>query len=195
MVLPFVAQEYGLNSLNQQSLSDFTIICADGIRLTCSRKVLEVRWPWFKQELQSHTSRKQREAEESAGGLADGHSNGSDQHAILTPYHLRLPESSTVGMAVLQYFYTLNLITPLQHSLPVLVSLLLFAREYDVNHLRALVAHALHGFLTRASSNSADAALIYEAAALGGCLPLQVRALKLMMNVSTGCPRHSALRC
>jgi hypothetical protein len=155
------------------------------VRLSCSRKILEERWPWFKQELQSHAARKKREAaeEDQDGGqdLTNGHeSHSPSEEAILTPYHLLLPDSSTVTLAVLQYFHTLNLITPLQHSVQVLVSMLLFAREYDIHHLRALVVHALHTLLP---TSSANAAIIYEAAALGGCIALQTRALKMMMNV------------
>lgn len=98
---------------------------------------------------------------------------------LISPRELLLSENSSVGLAILQYFYTLNLITPLQHSIPTLVCLLLFGKEYDVTHLRALVVHAFHTFL---SNNQVSPAIVYEAATLGGCIALQTRALKLMMS-------------
>ena len=187
LALPLVTQDFGLNILNQPTLSDFTVICSDGVRLSCSRKILEDRWPWFKEELQAHIARKQLELQDDEE-LTNGHEGSpSNDRATVTPYHLLLPESSTVGMAILQYFYTLNLITPLQHNIQVLVSMLLFAREYDLDHLRALVAHALHTLLP---ASSANAAIIYEAAALGGCIALQTRALKIMMNVRPCTYKH-----
>lgn len=99
----------------------------------------------------------------------------------ITPSTLHLPENSTVGLAILQYFHTSNLITQLQHTQPVLVSLLLFSRNYDLMHLRALVVHALH---VRLGNGSASPAVVYEAAALSGCIALQTRALKMMMNAN-----------
>ncbi|GAA5912579.1 uncharacterized protein JCM6883_005311 [Sporobolomyces salmoneus] len=45
--LPPIAQSFGLSNLSQPFLSDFEIVCSDGKRLACSRKVLEDRWSWF----------------------------------------------------------------------------------------------------------------------------------------------------
>ncbi|GAA5972224.1 hypothetical protein JCM3765_007353 [Sporobolomyces pararoseus] len=45
--LPCIAQSFGLFSLSQPLLSDFEIICSDGKRLACCRKILQDRWSWF----------------------------------------------------------------------------------------------------------------------------------------------------
>lgn len=165
-------------------LSDFDVICSDDVRLPCSRKVLEDNWPWFKTELEASIARIEDglplvDASSASNGTSAGVSNGTAERRV-DLRQLYLPENSTVGLAILQYFYSHNLITPLQHLTPVLVSMLIFAREYELENLRALVVHALHGLL---SSNPASAATVYEAAALAGCIALQARALKMMMNV------------
>lgn len=184
-------------------MADFDIVCTDGITLTCSRGVLEERWPCFRQELQSYTTRtnqslreafaavdlKKKKENSNLEGPLDPDAtitngkNGTEESQpmpLVSPYRLILPETSQVGTAILQYFYTLNLITPLQHTVSVLVSLLLFSKNYDLIHLRALVTHAFH---VRLSSGQASPAIVYEAAALGGCIALQTRSLKMMMNV------------
>ncbi|GAA5834573.1 hypothetical protein JCM11251_007042 [Rhodosporidiobolus azoricus] len=96
----------------------------------------------------------------------------------ITSRTLELPLPSSEVRALLQYFHTLALSTPLQRSLPVLTSLLGFTKAYDtvLPALRALVIHALHESLSEET-----AAKIYEAAALGGCVALQVRATQVML--------------
>ena len=89
-----------------------------------------------------------------------------------------LPSPSPLVQAFLQYLYTYSLSTPLQLSLPILSSLLLFSKTYKLDNLRALVVHALHEALT---SGGWTAAVVYEAATLGGATALQIRALKMMM--------------
>lgn len=172
------------------------------MRLPCSRGVLEAHWPWFAERIGAYSEEirfkleeaynhldeekiaKPNEIEDPDATVVDGLSKkaGSDeeQFRMVSPRQLMLAENSEVGSAILQYFYTLNLITPLQHSPTILISLLLFAKKYDLMHLRALCTHALH---VRLSSGQASPATVYEAAALGGCLALQTRALKMMMNV------------
>lgn len=198
-------QEFGLSILNQPLLADFDLVCTDGVRLPCSRGVLEAHWPWFKERLQTYTENVRKSLEEAysqieqgpEGSQAPGDSsdpdatvvNGSSKSAdtkddhlhLVSAHQLVLAENSEVGSAILQYFYTLNLITPLQHSSTILVSLLLFAKNYDLTHLRSLCTHALH---VRLAAGQASPATVYEAAALGGCLALQTRALKMMMSVS-----------
>ena len=198
-------QEFALSILNQPLLADFDLVCTDGVRLPCSRGILEAQWPWFKEKLEAYmksTSAALKHAYEELdeGTLASESShtstdpdstvvNGSlkqktlneDPTTQISPQELILAENSEVGMAILHYFYTLNLITPLQHSPTILVSLLLFAKNYDLVHLRALCTHALH---VRLAAGQASPATVYEAAALGGCLALQTRALKMMMSVS-----------
>ncbi|GAA6059897.1 hypothetical protein JCM10212_005280 [Sporobolomyces blumeae] len=46
--LPPVAQRLGLATLRSPLLSDFEVVCSDGRRVACSRKVLEERWSWFR---------------------------------------------------------------------------------------------------------------------------------------------------
>ncbi|KDE02970.1 hypothetical protein MVLG_06504 [Microbotryum lychnidis-dioicae p1A1 Lamole] len=104
----------------------------------------------------------------------------------LSPRTLDLPEPSVVVQAYLQYLYSLNLSTPLQLDPPVLSALLIFAKTYDDKALRALVTHALHEVLDRhkEGGKSGMAALVYDAATLGGCMALQIRALRILMSGS-----------
>ena len=139
------------------------------------------------------------ESDSGGGGMVKSSSARSttttvatDCEARLTPRTLQLPEPSSVVLAFLQYLYTLSLCTPLQLELPILSSLLLFSKTYnhppsqdtqdsDSGNLRALVVHALHETLSRDPSK---APAIYEAATLGGCTALQIRALKALMGNS-----------
>ena len=173
--------------MNEPLLADFDVVCTDGVRLSCSRKVLEDRWPWFRQQLETYTTKIKHAL---YGKVKSTNGVDPDGKLVLSPHELLLSEDEAVGTAILQYFYTLNLITPLQRSLPILVPLLLFAKEYDITHLRALAVHAFHELLTH---SHASPALVYEAATLGGCIALQTRALKLMMNVRSF-PLLSAVR-
>ncbi|KAM0749811.1 hypothetical protein T439DRAFT_290018 [Meredithblackwellia eburnea MCA 4105] len=203
--LPPLAQSFGLLTLSQPFLADFELICSDGKRLGCSRKLLEDRWPWFKNKLDDFKNRakgilaaqkknqtSQAEAEASAMATATASpvegppptpssrssNSRSSTELRLTPRTLNLPEPSPVIQGFLQYLYTLTLCTPLQLSLPVLSALLVFAKTYEEPNLRALVVHALHEAL---SSGQWTAATVYEAATLGGSTALQIRALRIMM--------------
>ncbi|GAA5821592.1 hypothetical protein JCM3770_005306 [Rhodotorula araucariae] len=103
----------------------------------------------------------------------------------ITPRSLELPLPSSDVKAILQYFQTLALSTSLQRSLPVLTSLLAFTNTYDsvLPSLRALVVHALHETL----STQPDAApKVYEAAALGDSVALQIRAMQVMLYPRRG---------
>lgn len=187
-VLPLPTQELGLHLLNTPSLSDFEIVCNDGVRLPCSRRLLEARWPWFRNRMALYESKFSRPS--------DGDSATSEMTPVTTacinasgqahrPTELYLPTKGGVGQAFLQYFYTLNLITPHQLAVHILVGLLVLAQRYEIEHLRSLVVHALHVHL---SNGQGSPAAIYEAATLGRALALQTRALKLMMNVSERLP-------
>ncbi|ORY76275.1 hypothetical protein BCR35DRAFT_267549 [Leucosporidium creatinivorum] len=93
---------------------------------------------------------------------------------------LTLPLDAPAARALVQYFYTLSLSTPLQRSVNILTTLLMFTKTHDViPGLRALVVHALHE-----SIDSENAPRIYESAALAGSVALQVSALRSMMAVS-----------
>ncbi|KAI5477773.1 regulatory protein Ral2 [Pseudohyphozyma bogoriensis] len=206
--LPPLAQSFGLLTLSQPFLADFEIICSDGKRLGCSRKMLEDRWPWFKERMDDFKSRakgilaaSKRVVEPSTAGESEnGHSTSptvaekddttstfpgnmksptrSSTELRLTPRTLNLPEPSSVVQGFLQYLYTLTLCTPLQLTLPVLSGLLVFAKTYNEANLRALVVHALHEAVT---TETWSAAAVYEAATLGGCTALQIRTLRLML--------------
>lgn len=197
-VLPLAAQELGLRLLDQPLLADFEIVCADGVRLPCSRQMLEARWPWFSEKMtelqdrirtglpdlfEADSSEDVRHAREQSGGTISASGKTSSPRAAVLPSALLFPETSQVALALLQFFYTYNLITPLQHNTSTLVSLLLIGKEYDIPNLRALVVHAFHCLLEKPNGHTM-AAIIYEAATLGGCTALQTRALKMMMNVS-----------
>ncbi|GAA5973949.1 hypothetical protein JCM11641_001237 [Rhodosporidiobolus odoratus] len=97
----------------------------------------------------------------------------------ITSHSLELPLPSNEAKALLQYFHILALSTPLQRSLPVLAALLAFTKTYEVAppSLRALVVHVLHECL-----NEETAGKVYEAAALGETIPLQIRAMQIMMS-------------
>ncbi|KAH8555287.1 hypothetical protein BGW37DRAFT_418213 [Umbelopsis sp. PMI_123] len=88
-----------------------------------------------------------------------------------------LPEPYSIVFALLQFFYANNLLTAQQHQPNVLAQLLILSDMYDIPRLKKLTAHALHQMLTLST-----ASLIYETAALSNEHPLQVRALKVMIN-------------
>lgn len=176
------------------------------MRLGCSRKLLEDRWTWFRVRLADFKLRAkgmltaqqkridaQAEAEDSesvadetpptpvAATAPEKSPNASSEFSNeirLTPRTLNLPEASPVVQAFLQYLYTLTLCTPHQFDLPVLTSLLVFAKSYEESNLRALCVHALHETL---NSEQWTAAQVYEASTLGGCTALQIRALRTLM--------------
>lgn len=225
--LPPIAQQFGLTTLAQPFLSDFEIVCSDGKRLACSRKILDDRWSWFHSRILEFRVRasgvvaaQHKRAQDASlenseagsftsaapafdrndGGTAStatsevakstSHApsthntiptmtDSSESEARLTPRTLELPEPSSVVFAFLQYLYTLTLCTRLQLELPILSALLTFSNEYQDPNLKALVVHALHETLSN-DSNSAPA--VYEAATLGGCTALQIRALKSLMS-------------
>ena len=170
-------QELGLAALEEGVLTDFEIICDDGRKIPCSRKILEERWPWFKEKkkqllkaanltLQSlPTSPMHVPLPETAGPVGQPRADPR-----LTPRSFRLSESYPVTLALLQYFYSLALITPLQHAPIVLSQLLVLSTNYRISHLEALVKHAMH----RALSNSTSVG-VYEVATLCSCRSLQIR--------------------
>ncbi|BGO95746.1 hypothetical protein NBRC10512_001582 [Rhodotorula toruloides] len=99
----------------------------------------------------------------------------------LTTSTLHLPLPSSDVKALLQYFYSLSLLTPLQRSLPTLSSFLSFTKTHDtvLPSLRTLVVHALHETL---DDHPEAAAKVYEAVALGDSVALQIRAMQVMLK-------------
>ncbi|KAJ3747105.1 hypothetical protein DFH05DRAFT_1414266 [Lentinula detonsa] len=186
-------QELGLAALEERALADFEIICDDGRKIACSRRLLGERWPWFNLQRKMFIG-KARSISES---LPDSpmHVKVSELPGVapdyerpdprLTPRTLHLSEPYPITLALLQYFYTLSLTTPLQLAPAVLSQLLVLATNYQISHLETLVKHAMH----RALSNSTSVG-VYEVATLCGCRSLQIRALKTVMSYTQKRPRR-----
>ena len=172
--VPQKMQDAGLSMLDENLASDFEVLCDDGRRIKCSRKLLADRWTWFAQQ--------ERELKQRINGVvSDAPVDindtllGACNPAKLSPTHLDLPEPFPVCVAFVQYFYTLSLSTPLQNRAPVLSALLFLAKQYKINRLAELVVHALHERL-----DGSNAVGVYEIATLSGQQNLQVRALNVI---------------
>lgn len=181
-------QGFGLSALEEGILADFEIICDDGRKVKCSRKTLEDRWPWFKDQRNKFLARARQAIEILPSssmdvGLPDLPGAPGSLEARpdprLTPRAFNLSEPYPITLALLQYFYSLALITPLQHAPAVLSQLLILSSTYQIHHLESLVKHAMH----RALSNSTSVG-VYEVATLCSCRSLQIRALKTVMSYS-----------
>ncbi|KAL0961297.1 hypothetical protein HGRIS_006256 [Hohenbuehelia grisea] len=179
------AQELGLAAFEERILADFELVCDDGRRIPCSRKLLEDRWPWFKEQRMLFV----KAAERTVQGLPPAPSSihvalpevpgGDGVDPRLSPRSFQLSEPYPITLALLQYFYSLALLTPLQHAPAVLSQLLVLANTYKITHLETLVKHAMH----RSLSNSTSVG-VYEVATLCSCRSLQIRALKTVMSYS-----------
>ncbi|KAJ7698761.1 hypothetical protein B0H14DRAFT_3528800 [Mycena olivaceomarginata] len=189
-------QELGLAALEEGVLADFEIVCEDGRKIACSRRLLEERWPWFKEE-RGRLLRSAMSAMEALPGANAMHvplpdlpgrgSSGEERpDPRLTPRAFNLSEPYPITLALLQYFYTLALLTPLQTAPAVLSQLLVLATTYRITHLQTLVRHAMH----RALSNSTSVG-VYEVATLCSCRSLQIRALKTVMSYTQKKPSRS----
>ncbi|KIY45618.1 regulatory protein ral2, partial [Fistulina hepatica ATCC 64428] len=180
-VFDIPAQVMGLSVLEQGLLTDFEIVCSDGRRIAVSRRVLEERWPWFHNEMARTRSQGRALADKNAdvtevslpplpGSTVINNLDESVDDPRLTPRSMVLPEQYPVSLAFVQYLYARALITPLQHAPAVLSQLLVLATTYNMDHLRALVKHAMHGALTNTTSVG-----VYEVATLCNCRSLQIR--------------------
>lgn len=186
------AQELGLAGLEEGLMADFEIVCDDGRRISCSRRLLEARWPWFRDQrrlLRDATTRAISSSQELSGSAAAAPPLPPDDELLpapvpptvgqppdarpdprMTPRGLMLGEPYAVALALLQYFYTLSVLTPLQHAPAVLSQLLLLGAAYNLPHLQRLVRHAMHRALAPSTSVG-----VYEVATLCGCQSLQIR--------------------
>ena len=185
-------QQLGLAALEEEVLADFIVVCDDGRRINCSRKVLEDRWPWFKEQLEIYAQTAEITLQSlptcsshiplpALPGAVLGEPPRSDPR--LTPRAFHLSEPFPIALALLQYFYSLALITPLQHAPGVLSQLLVLSSTYSIPHLESLVKHAMH----RALSNSTSLG-VYEVATLCGCRSLQIRYVPLRFtDASSSC--------
>lgn len=171
-------QELGLAALEERVLTDFEIICDDGRRIACSRKILEERWPWFREHRARFTATANATLDSLPTSamhvglpeLPGASASGVRLDPRLTPRSFHLSEPYPITLALLQYFYSLALITPLQHAPAVLSQLLVLATNYKIDHLASYVRHAMH----RALSNSTSVG-VYEVATLCSCRSLQIR--------------------
>ncbi|KAJ7677496.1 hypothetical protein B0H17DRAFT_944861 [Mycena rosella] len=171
-------QELGLAALEEQVLADFDIVCDDGRKISCSRKLLEDRWPWFKEQriklLQTAmTAMESMPSSPMHIPLPELPGNVPDDQRPdprLTPRAFNLSEPYPITLALMQYFYSMALLTPLQTAPAVLSQLLVLATNYRITHLQTLVKHAMH----RALSNSTSVG-VYEVATLCSCRSLQIR--------------------
>jgi hypothetical protein len=179
LILDIRMQELGLAALEEDLITDFEVICDDDRRVRCSRKVLEDRWPWFRDQMTQFLQRAKVTSESLPTSSKhvplpdfDGEpsSEGDRIDPRLTPRSFQLSEPYPITLALVQYFYTMALITPLQHAPAVLSQLLVLSNTYQINHLETLVKHAMH----RALSNSTSVG-VYEVATVCGCRSLQIR--------------------
>ncbi|CCM05802.1 uncharacterized protein FIBRA_08036 [Fibroporia radiculosa] len=174
------SQELGLAALEEGVLADFEIICNDDRRIKCSRKLLEERWPWFKEQhrlFAQSVLAYLRVGPPDLFGVDDQRRQRPDPR--LTPRSFCLSEPYPVALALVQYFYSTALITPLQRAPAVLSQLLLLSSIYDLTHLQSLVKQAMHQALSNATS-----AGIYSVATLCSCRSLQIRALRVVIASS-----------
>ncbi|KAG7088298.1 hypothetical protein E1B28_012308 [Marasmius oreades] len=179
-------QELGLAALEEGVLADFELICDDGRRISCSRKILEDRWPWFKDQMRKFlllamdtSAQLPTSPMHVDNPILPGATSSNEQRPDprMTPRTLHLSEPYAITLALVRYFYTLALLTPLQLAPAVLSQLLVLATNYRIPHLELLVKHAMH----RALSNSTSVG-VYEIATLCGCRSLQIRALRRVMT-------------
>ncbi|CDS02952.1 hypothetical protein LRAMOSA00354 [Lichtheimia ramosa] len=178
-----LAQEMGLNLLNEPALCDFKIITNENNSIPVNSAVLASRWPYFARLMEDNRASNAMPAppppaasmtvddeKTQQDGIEEPTSATLKTHAMLFPYPYH------VVIALLQYLYTDNLLTAQQYQPHILSQLLLLADMYELTRLRELATHALHQML-----NMSTAPLIFETAALSHQTSLQVRALKMMI--------------
>ena len=172
-------QELGLSALEEGVLADFDIVCEDGRKVSVSRKLIEERWPWFREQRikMLHAAMQAMEGQATSPMHTEAPTNSKGPDPRLTSRALHISEPYPIVLALTQYFYAQALITPLQQAPAVLSQLLILATNYQITHLEQLVKHAMH----RALSNSTSVG-VYEVATLCNCRSLQIRALKTVMS-------------
>jgi len=172
-------QELGLAALEERVLTDFEIVCEDGQRIPCSRRLLEERWDWFGVERKLFLEKAIQASEALPTSPmhtplpelpGDSTTRKPRVDPRLTPRALYLSEPYPIALAFLQYIYSLALITSLQHTSGVLGQLLILATNYRISHLESLVKHAMHQALTNQNSVG-----VYEVTTLCSCRSLQIR--------------------
>ncbi|GAA5992678.1 hypothetical protein JCM11641_003906 [Rhodosporidiobolus odoratus] len=217
--LPPQAQTFGLLTLSQPFLSDFEIVCSDGKRLACSRKMLVDRWSWLRAKMDEFkekasgvkAAQQRREEEKEIHEVAVLTEEGAGDDAVeqdSTSSQVVTPAASAAAADDLRLTpRTLSLPTPssvVQAFLQYLYSLSLSTPlQLHPPILAALLVFAktygdapLRGLCVHAlhgvlERDSAAAPLVYEAATVSGCTALQVRALRSMLGNPTTRSRTS----
>lgn len=173
------AQAMGLAALEDGAFADFEIVCDDGRRVPCSRKLLEDRWAWFRDQRRRYLAAAATMSETPgtnpvppmpALSAADPMLPRPDPR--LTPRTLHMTEPYPIVIAFLQYLYAQTLLTPLQHAPAVLSSLMLLSSTYDMSQLRDLVTHAMHRALNLSRQGVSG---VYDVATLCDCQSLRLR--------------------
>lgn len=149
-LLPPSLHALALSTLSLSPLSDFNLITTSGTRLSASRSLLSFRWPWFRLQLERFSD-VSKELEWTRRGSSTPHpyslaaNQGTTMGSAVGCRALSMPFGTEVVYALLQYFYTLALETPLQRRLEILGQLLIFAEmDGTVPELRELVVFQLH---------------------------------------------------
>ncbi|CAO3638309.1 unnamed protein product [Cunninghamella echinulata] len=183
--------ELGLSMLNEPNMADVYVITSDQQCIAANSHILCLRWPlavklfsnYEKVLLQQHDSSPSQHQNKKSIKDKFALSSSSSSSVTTTKYQrgihksLLFPENYSVALAFLQYIYTDHLITAQQLQPTILSRLLVLADMYDIARLKRLALHALHQTLTVST-----ASLVYEAATLTNQAPLQIRALRVMIN-------------
>lgn len=178
-----LASKLALQGYDQNLGGDFHIICEDRRRVACSRTLLERRWPWFAAQRKEFSDlARSRSYEPTAGQDASAGGGGGSNlpAACLRNAQLHFPaEPFPVVVALVQYFYALDLVTPVQLAPPVLSSLLVLSKQYDIPDLERRVVDQMH---RRLSPETADG--IISVAGISGAKMLMIRALRVKQQAA-----------
>jgi hypothetical protein len=173
-------QEFSLTALEEGIGSDYELICDDGRRIRCSRKLLEERWPWFRVQLLSLIEKARLamgmplSSSQPSSGLLDQTGREPDPRISSRAFHLSEPYPVT--LALMQYFYTLSLHTQVQQAPAVLSRLLVLSTTYHIQRLQSLVKHAMHLALSKFTCKG-----VYEVATICGCQSLRIRCVRFTL--------------
>ncbi|CAO3642438.1 unnamed protein product [Cunninghamella blakesleeana] len=175
MTYDHLGYELGLSMLNEPNMADVYIITSDQQCIAANSHILCLRWP-LAAKLFSNDQQQKDENHPSSSPLKE---NKKSQTKYQRGIHksLLFPENYSVALAFLQFIYTDHLLTAQQLQPNILSRLLVLADMYDITRLKKLALHSLHQVL-----NLSTASLVYEAATLTNQAPLQIRALRVMMN-------------
>lgn len=178
--------DLGLTMLNEPNMADVYVVTSDDRSIPANLQVLSLRWPFVSKLItgNSCTSGRKDDGNTRSNNNIIGMDDeevilgGRQRHQKGIGKTLLFPETYAVTLAFLQYIYTDNLITVQQHQPAILARLLILSDMYQMPRLKQLSLHSLHQVL-----NVSTASLVYETATLTNQYGLQVRALRLMINI------------